>query len=602
MDIDTMVENHFKKNRDIFGFESIAKLIEEVMDSMDAEGIPRLNEGSEALLTEAEKGFSAAKFFDSIFTPNITEEVGVVDSEARKEFQRSMKQLQGTTLREKLASVKVFMKGDEAMATDAAKVLSYLTFLKSMQEVFRDYSPSGSGFLLEAFLAGLLRGQQVVEVTDETGGSLPITDYETGTGEPVSLKRLTGGESKTPIKGSLNNLVHHLTLPENLERGITYVIAAIFGDKEQVTFYEFRINADNFIAWIGQFVSIDEEGLQQLQAFGGGGDPAALQEQEDRSELVKIAQTFRKNVEAIQAAIGVVPGTPGKKEHYDGKPIAAIDAYTKPATQAFSDKKSGLLTPEAVQHIVTAATRFDKKYAGALKAMGDEAGQLNSWLLGVTAETPFRDYYKVANQLGKAFRDMLKTLPPEGKAFSYGPMATKQTRDAEGTKKLGKLSALPDNLKTIFPAWMKAEPEQMRALVKRSTSPKSKGRKAQPAAEAPLTEARRIFGSLAPLTEAEKTDHKTQFSIDQGRIMTSEYYITTVAVDRKSLLGVTRKYNQVVQERLSPIFISVDRLMNRLQMFYAYKKLGAAQQASQECEVLKKNVDEEIKVAAKEKK
>ena len=602
MDIDTMVESHFKKNRDVFGFESIAKLIEEVMDSMDAEGIPRLDESSEALLTEAEAGFSAAKFFDSIFTPNITEEVGVVDSEARKEFQRSMKQLQGTTLREKLASVKVFMKGDEAMATDAAKVLSYLTFLKAMQEVFRDYSPSGSGFLLEAFLAGLLRGQQVVEVTDETGGSLPITDYETGSGEPVSLKRLTGGESKTPIKGSLNNLVHHLTLPENQERGITYVIAAIFGDKEQVTFYEFRINADNFIPWIGQFVSIDEEGLQQLQAFGGGGDPAALQEQEDRAELVKIAQTFRKNVEAIQAAIGIPPGTAGKKEHYDSKPMAAFDAYIKPAAAAFSDKKSKLLTPQGAQQIVTAATRFSKKYAGALKAMGDEAVQLNAQLLGVTEETPFRDYYKVANQLGKAFRDMLKTLPPEGKAFSYGPMATKQTRDAEGTKKLGKLSALPDNLKTIFPAWMKAEPEQMRALVKRSTSPKSSGRKAKAAEEAPLTEARRTFGPLAPLTEAEKTDHKTQFSIDQGRIMTSEYYITTVAVDRKSLLGVTRKYNQVVQERLSPIFISVDRLMNRLQMFYAYKKLGAAQQASQECEVLKKNVDEEIKTATAEKK
>ena len=39
MDIDTMVENHFKKNRDIFGFESIAQLIEEVMDTMEALGI-----------------------------------------------------------------------------------------------------------------------------------------------------------------------------------------------------------------------------------------------------------------------------------------------------------------------------------------------------------------------------------------------------------------------------------------------------------------------------------------------------------------------------------------------------------------------------------
>ena len=39
MDIDTMVENHFKKNRDVFGFESIAQLIEEVMDSMEVLGV-----------------------------------------------------------------------------------------------------------------------------------------------------------------------------------------------------------------------------------------------------------------------------------------------------------------------------------------------------------------------------------------------------------------------------------------------------------------------------------------------------------------------------------------------------------------------------------
>ena len=35
MDIDTLVENHFKKNRDIYGFDSIIALVEEVMESMD---------------------------------------------------------------------------------------------------------------------------------------------------------------------------------------------------------------------------------------------------------------------------------------------------------------------------------------------------------------------------------------------------------------------------------------------------------------------------------------------------------------------------------------------------------------------------------------
>ena len=54
MDIDTMVENHFKKNRDIFGVESIAQLIEEVMDSMEALGI------DPALLREVDAGGGGA--------------------------------------------------------------------------------------------------------------------------------------------------------------------------------------------------------------------------------------------------------------------------------------------------------------------------------------------------------------------------------------------------------------------------------------------------------------------------------------------------------------------------------------------------------------
>jgi len=35
MDIDTMVENHFKKNLDILGFESLVRLIEEAMDQRE---------------------------------------------------------------------------------------------------------------------------------------------------------------------------------------------------------------------------------------------------------------------------------------------------------------------------------------------------------------------------------------------------------------------------------------------------------------------------------------------------------------------------------------------------------------------------------------
>ena len=73
-------------------------------------------------------------------------------------------------------------------------------------------------------------------------------------------------------------------------------------------------------------------------------------------------------------------------------------------------------------------------------------------------------------------------------------------------------------------------------------------------------------------------------------------------MDRKSLLDTTREYNAVVKERLSPIFVTLDRLMDRLQMFYTYNKIGAAEQASEQCMVLKTNVDEQIDFAKDMKK
>ena len=130
-------------------------------------------------------------------------------------------------------------------------------------------------------MAGILDGYQIVEVTDEEGNEvtgLPIADYKTGAGEPVSLKRLTGGESGTPIKGSIVNLTSHLI--NSPTQALTYVIAAIFGDKEQVSFYEFEITPENYIFWVGESISIDAEGMAQLKAAAAGGKKLNEQEKE----------------------------------------------------------------------------------------------------------------------------------------------------------------------------------------------------------------------------------------------------------------------------------------------------------------------------------
>ena len=96
-----------------------------------------------------------------------------------------------------------------------------------------------------------------------------------------------------------------------------------------------------------------------------------------------------------------------------------------------------------------------------------------------------------------------------------------------------------------------------------------------------------------------KEGAKSQFSIAQERVRQNEYYIDTIQVNRKNLLRVTNKYNVVVKERLQPIFLSVDRLMDRLQSFYVNNRVAAGEKASEECAVLKTNVDEEIKFRKK---
>jgi hypothetical protein len=583
MNIDTLVES-FYSNKD-----ETESLINEVMDLMTSAGIPV----SPGPLSEqaGKSGFSAAKFFDSIFVPNLSEKIGEVNNEAREDFRRSMKQVKGNSLREKIQGVELFMKGDPAMAEDASKVLSYLTFLKCMAQVFQDYSPSGSGFLLEAFLAGLLDGYQIVEVTDEEGNEvtgLPIADYKTGSGEPVSLKRLTGGESGTPIKGSIVNLTSHLI--NSPTKTLTYVIAAIFGEKESVSFYEFEITPENYIFWVGESISIDAEGMAQLKAAAGG---EKLNEV-SKERLVDVAKKYRQNVYAIQAAMGIPPQSDeAGREYFDGRDFPLLKPNKPLARKYFLEPKQRkergqpaqprLLAADAVKQVIAAATRLAKDFKKALKDMGPEAEEIVSSLQTLTPQTDFEEFYKRADELAKLFR--AQVVAPTGRAFSRGPFNYGRMKDPEGLGKAGKLSALPDDLKKAFPTWMRSEAgaAQVMDLIKRNFSKK------KAVSEGSLEEA--------------KGDDKTQFQIKQARIIgNKDYFVGTVAVDRKSVLNTTREYNVVVKERLSPIFETLDRLMDRLQMFYSYNKIGAAEQASEQCMVLKTNVDEQIDFAKTTKK
>jgi hypothetical protein len=606
-DFDQIVENHFKKKRDIFGFESIAGLIEEVMSSMEEAGLPTVESRDPSLLTEGIKDFSAAKFFDTIYTPNITEEIGEIKdkNKTRQAFIRSMSGVGGKSLREKLNNVKRFMtEYDETRSVD--EILSFVTFLKCMSEVFKDYSPSGSGFLLEAFLAGLMKGRQIIENSDETGGTLPIVDYEGGAGDPVSLKRLTGGKGKTPIKGSLKNLAQHIS--KFPDRGIDYVLAAVHADAAQVGFYEFNINIENFIYWVGKFIVIDS--VQYKHALSAQADGAAEEASgekpkkrvgkfkpgpEERDEEAAVADRFRKEVIKIQPALGVHP-----RFLEDAQVMA--DGDTAPnLTTSLAGRRE--LWNSSLPYVVAAAGYLKSQHK-LLKSMYKHAegisisngpewtglepdpagvghsGQLKikqphiDAALDVLVAGPSNEKeYEVASRiLHHAFTKAVPQLSRISGRFSTGGFAYSKTPSEEAQAKAaerldiaqaGTLAGLNDIEQQNFVAWAKANGPDFYKLV---------------------------------LSSAKGLDEKSQFSIPQEKVTFggTSYFIEEITLDKPSIYKAINLYNKDIQARLMPVFVSVDKLMAQLQLLYTQNDLGAGQHASEECVELKGNVDAEI--------
>ena len=296
MDIDTMVENHFKKNRDIFGFESIAQLIEEVMDSMGAVG------AAPQALREVEEtggGAPASDSFDWNAIPEIgISELGWSDTRTRDsggvptgQRQVLMKYLEkiatGANLEAKIAELNSFMEnpdvggGGGGAAQVVGKVMSYLVFLKTLTRVITNFNASSAGFSFESFLAVLMGGEQIKT------GSQTIADFEAG-GEFVSLKLYS--ETGVEIGGSWQDLVDDLA-DKAMNNRMVYlvVLKKLEGEGlEQngtLTFYQFVLTLENIFSFAAQsrqpdviILPLDENG-QLVKAAGGEGEEGAPPEE-----------------------------------------------------------------------------------------------------------------------------------------------------------------------------------------------------------------------------------------------------------------------------------------------------------------------------------
>ncbi len=217
----------------------------EVLTEM-VESVVNLQLPDASLLDEAER------FSMSIPIPKLTpnESWGDPNSQSRKDIERIFASItRQPSVQARIEHVNSFVDPVQAQRKGQGMrfnaILNMMMIIESLQACLNDYSESSAGFVFEGFMAAVTGGKQIA---GRVGGTLPIEDFVSGDGEPVSLKLLS---PTTPIHGSFTNLVDYLFI-----RGgsgvpsIKYLIGRKNSDGDEVSqlmLLDFIISRDNFV-------------------------------------------------------------------------------------------------------------------------------------------------------------------------------------------------------------------------------------------------------------------------------------------------------------------------------------------------------------------
>ena len=377
-DFDQIVENHFKEKRDIFGFESIVQLIEEVLQERGG-NIKFLGEGNTP----------PSESFDWSMIPEIpiselgwsqqeTRDEGPVAGPQRKVLEDYLNNIvEEGTLQQKLASLSDFMQhGDETISgadqTSGARIsaiISYLVFYKTLTRVITNFNASSAGFSFESFLAVLLGGAQIPTGMDT------IADFTTGgaegTKEYISLKLYS--EKGVEVAGSFADLVDDLTNPEKkYKMKYLVVLKSLSGrglDQEgTLTFYEFTFDLNNIANALQKTGSTDSHSSIILPLVADKSAPSGYRlalpkSGEEVPGRTKVSATDMNNLymelasaalapleEIIPNLVATVLGDPNFQVQENGKlvyeTIAAIEAALLDLYKQDADSDHPLNTEE----------------------------------------------------------------------------------------------------------------------------------------------------------------------------------------------------------------------------------------------------------------
>ena len=244
-----------------------------------------------------------------------------VNGPERQKLLQFLEHIQGEDFVEKIASISNFydnpdaamqaMFGEEGSTSTAQQIavaLSYLVFYKTLTKIIANFNAASAGFSFEAFLAVLMKGEQIPANTGTIADFISRAD---GTSMPVSLKLYQDGNLH--VGGSFRDLVGDMTNPKfdnDLMRYVAVTKRFEGGEKEGQTvngflkWYRFDFTLDNIFDILSRSSKHSKLCIQlprQGQAFVDGLPGIATPSAEEMEKKYEIA--FRKEMEAMNAKL-----------------------------------------------------------------------------------------------------------------------------------------------------------------------------------------------------------------------------------------------------------------------------------------------------------
>ena len=403
-----LVEKRMNKTKKL-DFDTLLEMMEQLG------GLVQLNEEEEAIGANIDLKALPQDWIDKLPKIEISERWGIGDkqqsleneNEARQEFRKYMDNIPGQTIEEKLRNIEGFINQTGSDPADTRQVISNIMFLELLSTVVNDFSPSGAGFLFEAFLAGLLKGTQMVEKTE--GGVLDIDDLVDADNKPISLKLLV---PTTNVKGSIRNLINFLALSPKAEaNGIEYLCVYKYGKDrtKSLGMYSFQITGENIYYWLAKSLKFDvtlsesflpTDQFRALLAESQHSADSSIEGEKTKAgrltddELKQLRADQAENYKKVSAAVG------GKRGFFNNSD--ALKTKISATSQA---------TRTAIESIIKKLQIKDTfKDAAQVDATGNTTADLSSILAGRRALLKRITQKLTAKKVPKLDRTDAKTL------------------------------------------------------------------------------------------------------------------------------------------------------------------------------------------------